>query len=194
MPRWFSTRTSSAIAINPANIGAAKLVPKAKVFALLVDPTDAAIAETNTRDTQAAASKLGLELHVLNATTEREFDGVFAKLAQLRAGGLVIGDSAYFFVQSRQLAELALRHAVPAVFVSREFVAAGGLMGYGGSLSDSYRLTGVYTARILKGDKPADLPVLQATKVEFYVNLTTAKALGLNVPNTLIGRADEVIE
>jgi len=172
-----------------------ELVPTARVVALLVDPTNyAAQAEANIRDVQAAAGKLGLELHVLNANAERGFDGVFAELAQLRAGGLVIGDSAYFFVQSRQLAELALRHAVPAVFVSREFVAAGGLMGYGGSLSDSYRLTGVYTARILKGDKPADLPVQQAAKVEFYINLKTAKALGLNVPNTLIGRADEVIE
>ena len=152
-----------------------ELVPTARVVALLVDPTNyAAQAEANIRDVQAAAGKLGLELHVLNANAERGFDGVFAELAQLRAGGLVIGDSAYFFVQSRQLAELALRHAVPAVFVSREFVAAGGLMGYGGSLSDSYRLTGVYTARILKGDKPADLPVQQAAKVEFYINLKTA--------------------
>ena len=172
-----------------------ELVPTARVVALLVDPTNyAAQAEANIRDVQAAAGKLGLELHVLNANAERGFDGVFAELAQLRAGGLVIGDSAYFFVQSRQLAELALRHAVPAVFVSREFVAAGGLMGYGGSLSDSYRLTGVYTARILKGDKPADLPVQQAAKVKFYINLKTAKALGLNAPTTLIGRADEVIE
>ena len=172
-----------------------ELVPTARVVALLVDPTNyAAQAKANIRDVQAAAGKLGLELHVLNANAERGFDGVFAELAQLRAGGLVIGDSAYFFVQSRQLAELALRHAVPAVFVSREFVAAGGLMGYGGSLSDSYRLTGVYTARILKGDKPADLPVQQAAKVKFYINLKTAKALGLNAPTTLIGRADEVIE
>ena len=172
-----------------------ELVPTARVVALLVDPTNyAAQAEANIRDVQAAAGKLGLELHVLNANAERGFDGVFAELAQLRAGGLVIGDSAYFFVQSRQLAELALRHAVPAVFVSREFVAAGGLMGYGGSLSDSYRLTGVYTARILKGDKPADLPVQQATKIELYVNLKTAKALGITMPTALLVRADEVIE
>jgi len=171
-----------------------ELVPTARVIALLVDPTNAAIAETNIRDAQAAARSLGLELHVLNASTERECDGVFAKLAQLRAGGLVIGNGAYFVARSRQIAELAVRHAVPAVFETREFVAAGGLMSYGGSLADAYRLTGVYAGRILKGDKPADLPVQQATKVEFYINLNTAKALGLNVPNTLIGRADEVIE
>jgi len=171
-----------------------ELVPTARVFALLVDPTDATIAETNIRDTQTAASKLGVELHVLNASTEREFDGVFAKLAQLRAGGLVIGNGAYFVARNGQLAELAVRHAVPTVHSTREFVAAGGLMSYGGSIADSYRQVGVYTGRILKGEKPADLPVQQATKVEFYINLKTAKALGLNVPNTLIGRADEVIE
>ena len=171
-----------------------ELIPTARIIALLVDPTDAAIAETNTRDTQAAARSLGLELHVLNASTEREFDGVFAKLAQLRAGGLVIGNGAYFVARNGQLAELAIRHAVPAVHSTREFVAAGGLMSYGGSIADSYRQVGVYTGRILKGEKPADLPVQQATKVEFYINLKTAKALGLNVPNTLIGRADEVIE
>jgi len=171
-----------------------ELVPKARVFALLVDPTDAAIAETNTRDTQAAASKLGLELHVLNASTERDFDSVFAELIRLRAGGLVIGNGAYFVARNGQLAELAIRHAVPAVHSTREFVAAGGLMSYGGSIADSYRQVGVYTGRILKGEKPADLPVQQASKVEFYINLKTAKALGLNVPNTLIGRADEVIE
>jgi len=171
-----------------------ELVPTARVFALLVDPTDAAIAETNTRDTQAAASKLGLELHVLNASTERDFDSVFAELIRLRAGGLVIGNGAYFVAQSRQLAELAARDAVPAVHSTREFVAAGGLMSYGSSLADSYRQAGVYTGRILKGEKPGELPVQQGTKVELYINLKSAKALGLNVPNTLIGRADEVIE
>ena len=171
-----------------------ELVPTARVFALLVNPTDAAIAETNTRDTQAAASKLGLELHVLNASTERDFDSVFAELIRLRAGGLVIGNGAYFVAQSRQLAELAARDAVPAVHSTREFVAAGGLMSYSGSLADSYRQAGVYTGRILKGEKPAELPVQQATNVEFHINLKTAKALGITVPNTLIGRADELIE
>jgi len=171
-----------------------ELVPTARVFALLVDPTDATIAETNIRDTQTAASKLGVELHVLNASTERDFDSVFAELIRLRAGGLVIGNGAYFVARNGQLAELAVRHAVPAVHSNREFVAAGGLMSYGGSIADSYRQVGVYTGRILKGEKPAELPVQQATNVEFYINLKTAKALGLNVPNTLIGRADEVIE
>ena len=171
-----------------------ELIPTARVIALLVDPNNVAIAETNISDAQATARSLGLELHVLNASTERDFDSVFAELIRLRAGGLVIGNSAYFVAQSRQLAELAARHAVPAVFATREFVAAGGLMSYGGSLSDSYRLTGVYSGRILKGEKPAELPVQQATNVEFYINLKSAKALGLNVPNTLIGRADEVIE
>jgi putative tryptophan/tyrosine transport system substrate-binding protein len=171
-----------------------ELIPTARVIALLVDPTNAAIAETTTGDVQEAAKSFGLDLHVLNARTERELDGVFAKLIQLRVEGLVIAGSAYFVAQSRQLAELAVRHAVPTVFETREFVAAGGLMSYGGSLADAYRLTGVYTGRILKGDKPADLPVQQATKVEFYINHKTAKALGLNVPNTLVGRADEVIE
>jgi len=172
-----------------------ELVPTARVIVLLVDPTNAAIAETNIRDAQAAASKLGLELHVLNASTEHEFDGVFAELAQLRAGGLVIGNGAYFVARSRQLAELAIRHAVPAVHSTREFVAAGGLMSYsGGTLADSYRQAGVYTGRILKGEKPGELPVQQGTKVELYINLKSAKALRLNVPNTLIGRADEVIE
>jgi putative ABC transport system substrate-binding protein len=171
-----------------------ELVPTARVFALLVDPANAALAEANTRDVQAAASKLGLELHVLNASTEGEFDGVFAKLAQLQAGGLVIGNGAYFVARSRQLAELAIRYAMPTVFESREFVAAGGLMSYGGSLADSYRQVGIYAGRILKGDKPGELPVQQGTKVELYINLKSAKALGLNVPNTLVGRADEVIE
>ena len=171
-----------------------ELIPTARVIALLVDPNNVAIAETNISDAQATARSLGLELHVLNASTERDFDTVFAELIRLRADGLVIGASGLFLARQEQLAKLAARHAVPAVFATREFVAAGGLMSYGASLSDSYRLTGAYTARILKGDKPADLPIQQATKVEFYINLKTAKALGLNVPNTLIGRADEVIE
>ena len=146
------------------------------------------------RDLQAAAHTLGLQLRIVHASNERDFDTVFANLAQLRPGALVIGNDGFFISRSEQLAALAVRHAVPAVFENREFVAAGGLMSYGGSTADSYRLTGVYTGHILKGEKPADLPVQQATKVEFYINLKTAKALGLNVPNTLIGRADEVIE
>jgi putative ABC transport system substrate-binding protein len=161
---------------------------------LLVNPADPALAEMTTKEVQAAARTLGLELHVLNASTERDFDAVFAKLIQLRAGGLVIGGGPFLISRSEQLAALAARHAVPTIFQYREFAVAGGLLSYGSDIRDSYRLAGVYTGRILKGDKPADLPVQQATKVEMIINLKTAKALGINVPNTLIGRADEVIE
>jgi len=171
-----------------------ELVPTARIMAVLVNPADAALAETETKDTLAAARTLGLDLHVLKASTEQEFDAAFADAAQLRAGGLVIATSALFTSHSSQLAALAARHAVPAVYKGHEFAAAGGLMSYGSDITDSYRIAGVYTGRILRGDKPADLPVQQATKVELIVNLKTAKALGINVPNTLVGRADEVIE
>jgi len=169
-----------------------ELVPKAKVMAFLVNPTDALSAETT--DLQAAARNVGVELHVLSASSERDFDAVFANLAQLRAGGLVIGSSAFFVARQEQLAALAVRHAVPAVFENRQFVTAGGLMSYGGSLTDAYRLAGVYTGRILKGEKPAELPVQRGVKVELYINLKSAKALGLNVPPAMQARADEMIE
>jgi putative tryptophan/tyrosine transport system substrate-binding protein len=171
-----------------------ELVPTASVIALLVNPANPTIAETNTKELHAAAPSFGLELHILNASTEREFDGVFAKLIQLRAGGLVIGPDPFFTSRREQLAALALRHAVPTIYQTREFAVAGGLLSYGADVADAYRLTGKYTGRVLKGEKPADLPVQQATKVEMYINLKTAKALGVNVPNTLIGRADEVFE
>jgi putative ABC transport system substrate-binding protein len=171
-----------------------ELVPTASVIALLVNPANPTTAETNTKELQAAARALGLELHVLNASTDRDFDGVFAKLIQLRAGGLVIGQDPFLISRSKQLAALTVRHAVPTIYHMREFTAAGGLLSYGADSRDTYRLAGVYTGRVLKGDKPADLPVQQATKVELYINLKTAKALGLHVPNTLIGRADEAIE
>jgi putative ABC transport system substrate-binding protein len=171
-----------------------ELVPTARVMALLVNPTDPALAETNTKDVQGAARALGLEFHVLTASTERDLDGVFAKLIQLRAGGLVIGSGAFFTSRSEQLGALTVGHAVPAIHDKREFAVAGGLMSYGGNIADSYRLAGVYTGRVLKGDKPADLPVQQVTKVEMTINLKTAKALGLNIPEPMIGRADEVIE
>ena len=143
---------------------------------------------------QAAARSLGLELHVLNASTERDFDAVFANLVQLRAGGLVIGSDALFVARQEQLAALAVRHAVPAVFENRQFVAAGGLMSYGGSITDAYRLVGVYTGRILKGEKPGDLPVQQGTKVELYINLQVRQGARPHGPPTLQARADEVIE
>jgi len=143
---------------------------------------------------QAAARTLGLELHVLNASTERDFNGVFAKLVQLRAGGLVIGGDPLFSDWSEQLAALALRHAVPTIYDYRNFAVAGGLLSYGADFTETYRLAGNYTGRVLKGEKPADLPVQRTTKVQLFINLKTAKALGITVPLTLSGRADEVIE
>jgi ABC-type uncharacterized transport system substrate-binding protein len=171
-----------------------ELVPTATIIAVLLNPTNPTLAETQTRDLQAAARILGVQLHVLHASTERDFDTVFATLAQLRAGVFVIASDAFFLSRSKQLAALALRQAVPTIFQDRTFPAAGGLMSYGGSTADAYRQAGIYTGRILKGEKPADLPVQQATKVELIINLKTAKALGLTVPLPLIGRADEVIE
>jgi putative tryptophan/tyrosine transport system substrate-binding protein len=170
-----------------------ELVPTATVMALLVNPTSP-LAETLVRDAQAAARTLGLRLHVLHASIERDFDSVFAALIQLRAGALVIGADAFFTNRSEQLAALALRHAVPAIYAIREFTEAGGLISYGPSIADSWRLMGIYTGRILKGEKPADLPVQQVTKVELVINLKAAKALGVTFPLTLLGRADEVIE
>jgi putative ABC transport system substrate-binding protein len=140
------------------------------------------------------ARTLGLELHILLASTDQEIDAAFAKLIELRAGGLVIEADNFFNSRSRQLAALALRHAIPAIYQYREFAVAGGLMAYGGSLTDAYHLLGIYTGRILKGEKPADLPVQQATKVELIINLGTAMALGITVPLALRARADEVIE
>jgi len=162
-------------------------------MALLVNPAHPA-AETQSRNMQAAARTLGLQLHVLHASTERDFETTFATLVQLRAGALVIGSDAFFINRSELLAALALRHVVPAIFQFREFVAAGGLMSYGGSIRDDYRLVGIYAGRILKGEKPANLPVQQGTKFELFINLKTAKALGLTVPPTLLGLANEVIE
>jgi putative ABC transport system substrate-binding protein len=170
-----------------------ELVPSASIVALLINPTHPA-AETLSKDLHAAARTLGLELLVLHASTEHDFDTVFATLAQVRAGALVIGPDPLFVSQSEQLAALTVHHAVPAIFQYRAFAAAGGLMSYGGELTEPYRQVGVYTGRILKGEKPADLPVQQVTKVELIINLKTARALGLTVPLPLLGRADEVIE
>ncbi|MGB9042808.1 MAG: ABC transporter substrate binding protein [Pseudolabrys sp.] len=168
-----------------------ELVPKATVMVYLVNPADPNV---ETTEIQTAARNFGVELHVLKASAERDFDAVFAKLAQLRAGGLVIGASAFFVARQEQLAALAVRHAVPAVFENRQFTIAGGLMSYGSSLTDAYRLAGVYTARILKGEKPSELPVQRTTKIELYINLKSAKALGISVPPALQARADEMIE
>jgi putative ABC transport system substrate-binding protein len=171
-----------------------ELIPTATIMAALVNLNNATAFETQSRDLQAGARNLGLQLHVLHASTERDFDAVFTTLVQLRAGGLAIGGDAFLNSRSEQLAALALRHAVPAIHQPREFAAAGGLMSYGGSPTESYRPFGVYTGRILKGEKPADLPVQQVTKVELSINLKTAKTLGLTVPLSLLTRADEVIE
>ena len=171
-----------------------ELVPTAGVMALLVDPTDPVLAETQSNELQAAAHTFGLRLQVLNVGTDRDLDAAFAKLIQSRVGGLVIGTGASFISRLEQLAALTLRHAVPAIAQWREFAVAGGLLSYGAHTSDSYRLAGGYTGRILRGDKPANLPVQQVSKVELVINLKTAKALGISVPLALSGRADEVIE
>ena len=171
-----------------------ELIPTANTIALLVNPTSPFVTENISRELQSAARTLGLQLHILNASTERDFDKVFETLLQLRADALVIAPDAMFISRSEQLAALTLRHAVPAITQFREFTVAGGLMSYGGSFTEAARQVGVYTGRILKGEKPADLPVQQIAKVEMIINMKTAKALGLNVPNTLIGRADELIE
>jgi putative ABC transport system substrate-binding protein len=170
-----------------------ELVPTAAIVAALINPTNPD-AETQSKTQQAAARALGLELHILHASTRRDFDAVFAAIAQLRAGALTIGSDQLFISWTEQLADLAVHHAVPAIFPFREFAAAGGLMSYGTSITDAHRLAGVYTGRILKGEKPTDLPVQQATKVELIINLKAAKALGLTVPLALLTRADEVIE
>ena len=170
-----------------------EVVPKATKIALLVNPTNFN-SKTVLRNLQAAARTLGLQLHVLNASTERDIDTAFATLRQLRADGLIIGRDAFFETRIGQLAALAVHHAVPTIYQDREFAAAGGLMSYVSSGTDLYRQAGLYTGRILKGERPADLPVVQTTKVELIINLKTAKALGLTVPLPLLGRADEVIE
>jgi len=171
-----------------------ELVPTSTTVALLVNPTSPTLAETITRDLRAAAQNLRLQLHVLQASSESEFDTAFATLVQLRAGALVIAADALFNSLSGHLAALTVRHAVPALYQYREFVSAGGLMSYGTNVVDTYRPLGVYTGRILKGEKPAELAVQQATKLDLIINLKTAKALGLEVPPTLLARADEVIE
>jgi putative ABC transport system substrate-binding protein len=171
-----------------------ELVPTATVVGLLVNPTNPNVAEPTTKNLHAAARTLGLEIHVLHASADRDFDTVFAILVQLRAGALVIGPDPFFSSRPEQLAALTVRHAVPTVYQTREFTAAGGLMSYGASFTDTFHVAGVYTGRILKGDKPADMPVQHATKVELFLNLSTAKALGLKVPRTLIALANEAIE
>jgi putative ABC transport system substrate-binding protein len=171
-----------------------ELLPTAKLVAVLVNPTSAFITESISKDLQSTARTLGLQLQILSASTERDFGDIFATFAKLRADALVIAPDAMFITRSEELGALTLRHAVPAITQYREFAAAGGLMSYGGNSTEALRLLGIYTGKVLKGEKPADLPVVQSAKVELVINLKTAKALGITVPNTLIGRADEVIE
>ena len=172
-----------------------ELVPTAASVALLFNPNSRTAYENLSQDAQAAAHTIGVQLHILRASTVSDLDTAFTALVHLQAAGLVIGPDAFFSARSEQLAALALLHAVPAIFEFREFAAAGGLMSYGSSLTERSYLVGRYTGRILKGEKPADLPVQQATKFELIINLKTAKALGLTVPaSILLARADEVIE
>ena len=183
------------VALGPKRLELAhELMPAAIAVALLVNPTDPARAETLSKETQAAANHLGIELHILRASTDPENETAFAGFAQLKAGVLVIGGDAFFNSRSKLLGDLSSRYAVPAIYEYREFTNAGGLMSYSGSIIESYRWAGIYTGRILKGAKPADLPVQRSTTVELIVNLKTAKALGITVPLSLLGRADEVIE
>ena len=187
--------TQLSVEVGPKRLELAReLFPGATTFALLVNPTNP-LAATVSKDLQAVADTLGVRLHVLHASTEADFEAAFATAVQLRAAALVItAADPVFGSYAAQLGALALRHRVPAIYQYREFAAAGGLMSYGGDTPGSYRLAGVYTGRILKGEKPADLPVQQATKVELYINLKTAKTLGITVPLPVSGRADEVIE
>jgi putative tryptophan/tyrosine transport system substrate-binding protein len=171
-----------------------ELLPTAKVMGLLVNPADRNLAQAQAREVLSAARKLGLELHVVDVGSEREFEGAFAKMTQLQVRGLVIGAGSLFIRGIEQLAALTVRHALPAIYEYRRFPTAGGLMSYGSDVTDTYRLAGTYTGRILKGENPGDLPVQQATKFDLLLNLKTAKALGINMPTSLLLRADEVIE
>jgi putative tryptophan/tyrosine transport system substrate-binding protein len=171
-----------------------ELMPAATSIAILVNPSSPTVTEQFMRELQVAAPALGMQLHVLHASADRDLDTVFAALGQQRADGLVIGPYLFFNSRTEQLGALSLRHAVPAIFQYRRFVAAGGLMSYGANETETYRLVGIYTGKILKGANPGDLPVHRGTKVELIINLKTAKALGITVPLALSGRADELIE
>jgi ABC-type uncharacterized transport system substrate-binding protein len=170
-----------------------ELVPSATRFGLLVNPANEN-AEAVTRDLKAAASRIGIEVAIVQASDNREIDVAFATLVRNMADALVVGTDPFFYTRRVQLATLAARHALPTVYNVREYAEAGGLLSYGTSLSEALRLTGVYTGRIIKGEKPADLPVVQSTKFAMVINLVTARALGLEVPPTLLATADEVIE
>lgn len=171
-----------------------ELVPAAKVMALLINPTNPSIAQVQSRDVPKAALKLGLELHLLNASTEQDFEPVFSTLNKLGVGGLVIGADTFLNARNEQLATLAVRYSIPTISPYRQFTKAGGLMSYGANINAASRQAAAYVVRILKGEKPADLPVLQPTVFELTINVSSGKALGLAVPPTMLARADEVIE
>jgi putative ABC transport system substrate-binding protein len=171
-----------------------ELVPGAARVAVLVNPTDAIRTESNVRDVEAAARALGLQIHVLNASTIGDIDAAFAILVRERMDALFVIPDSFFGDRRVQLATLAARHAIPAAYAQRDYVEVGGLMSYGTNIADARRQVGIYTGRVLKGEKPAELPVMQSTRFELAINLTTAKALGLTIPPTLLARADEVIE
>jgi putative tryptophan/tyrosine transport system substrate-binding protein len=182
------------VELNPKRLELlSELVPQARVIALLVNPNNPGT-ERMIRDMEEAARAKGVQLPILKAGTESEIDAAFASLVQLHAGALLVGNDPFFMSRREQLAALVSRHAVPAIYERREFVAAGGLISYGPSLTAAFRQLGIYAGKILKGARPADLPVEQPTRFELVVNLNTAKALGLTVPPSILGRADEVIE
>ena len=173
-----------------------ELIPNAARFGVLADLADPAFPDTQSviADLQAAARTLGLQLIIVNARTDSDLEPAFASFSQQRVGAVLVSDSAFFGRRTEQLAALAARHSLPAIFPFREFALAGGLMSYGSSFGYVYHQIGIYAGRILKGDKPADLPVQQITKIELVINLKTAKALGLTIPETLLATADEVIQ
>jgi putative ABC transport system substrate-binding protein len=171
-----------------------ELVPAATLIALLVNPANPVLADTLSRNLQTAARAMRQQILVVSASTESDFDTVFTTLVEQRVGALVVGNDPFFNARLDKLVVLAARHAVPAIYPYREFAAAGGLMSYGSNLADPYRLVGVHTGRILRGEKPADMPVQLVTKIELVINLKAARALGITFPITLLGRADEVIE
>jgi putative ABC transport system substrate-binding protein len=170
-----------------------ELVPTAAMIAVLLNPKFPG-AEAQSQEVQEAARSLSLQIRILRASTERDLDATFATLAELRAGGLLVGADPFLYSRRDYIVALATRHAVPAIYEQREFAVAGGLMSYGTNITDAYRQVGIYTGRVLKGEKPADLPVMQSTRFEFVINLKTAKSLGLDLPATVLARADEVIE
>jgi ABC-type uncharacterized transport system substrate-binding protein len=171
-----------------------ELLPKAMTVAILANPTGQGASDLFVQDLEPVARSMGVQLHVLQASTDADLESVFTSMAQIRIDALVISPDTFFNTRSEQIAALSLRYKIPSIYQYRRFAAAGGLVSYGSDETESYRLVGVYASRILKGDKPGDLPVQQATKVELIVNLKTAKTLGITVPLALLGRADEIIE